>query len=303
VEVVTSAEAEEAVSELLTNVLSQAVTTYHDLGAGTVTASCFPDEKPRDWRSTARALALGLEHIESCGLRTQPGKKKLEHVRWEDWAESWKRHFQPISIGGALLIKPGWSKKRAEKGQSVVVLDPGLSFGTGQHATTAFCLRQLVRCRRSGQAQSFLDMGTGSGILAIAAAKLRYGPVDAFDFDPEAVRIARDNALRNEVRPVSAPDRKAAHSGQVHIFRQDVARLPLNPKGRYSLICANLISNLLLAERKRIAAHVASDGMLVLAGILREEFDSIQLAYEKLGLKLVASRAEKEWRSGAFSWS
>jgi ribosomal protein L11 methyltransferase len=82
----------------------------------------------------------------------------------------------------------------------VVILDPGLSFGTGQHPTTSFCLHEIARCRKNGHAaQSFLDIGTGSGILAIAAAKLGYQPVHAFDFDPESVRVARENARKNRV--------------------------------------------------------------------------------------------------------
>ena len=143
-------------------------------------------------------------------------------MRREDWAESWKRHFKPIEIGDALLVKPSWSKRRPRKNQAVVILDPGLSFGTGQHPTTAFCLREIVRLKLAKERgrlarefktrhhadepsalQSFLDIGTGSGILAIAAAKLGYQPVHAFDFDAEAVRIARANARANRVQAKS----------------------------------------------------------------------------------------------------
>ena len=146
----------------------------------------------------------------------------------------------------------------------MVVLDPGLSFGTGQHPTTAFCLRQLVARRRPGEAQSCLDIGTGSGILAIAAAKLGYAPVDAFDFDPEAVRIARANARRNGV------------AARIRFSRQDLTKLPRRSARKYSLVCANLISSLLLAERERILARLQPDGVLVVAGILKEEFAQVQ---------------------------
>ena len=126
---------------------------------------------------------------------------RLNKVPPEDWAESWKRHFKPIEIGGDLLILPSWSKRKPKTGQAVVVLDPGLSFGTGQHATTSFCLNEIVKLRRSSKASelSLLDGGTGSGILAIAAAKLGYKPVEAFDFDPVSVRVARANATSNGV--------------------------------------------------------------------------------------------------------
>jgi ribosomal protein L11 methyltransferase len=197
----------------------------------------------------------------------------------------------PIEIGTALLIKPSWNRRKPRKGQGMVVLDPGLSFGTGQHATTGFCLRQLVaksNHETRNSKQSFLDIGTGSGILAIAAAKLGYSPVYAFDFDPESVRVARANARKNGVL------------GKIQITRQDLTRIPQRSIKKYDIVCANLISNLLIAERERIISRLKPDGTLVLAGILKTEFSLVNSAYEQAGLKLIASRAEKEWRSGAF---
>jgi ribosomal protein L11 methyltransferase len=136
--------------------------------------------------------------------------------------------------------------------------------------------------------QSFLDLGAGSGILAIAAAKLGCQPVRAIDFDPEAVRVARANARANRVH------------NKLRIARGDVAKLPLHTKQQYDLICANLISNLLIAERRRIAAQLNHRGTLVLAGILKQEFAQVRTAFEELGLKLVSSKCQREWRSGSF---
>src|SRR5208282_5720001 len=167
-------------------------------------------------------------------------------------------------------------------------LDPGLSFGTGHHATTSFCLHELVRRRRAGEGQSFLDIGTGSGILAIAAAKLGYSPVHAFDFDPEAVRVARANARANAVHK------------NLRISRGDVAKLPIRAVRQYDLICANLIAPLLIAARRRIVNRLRRDGTLVLAGILKSEFSQVQKIFSKLGLKLAATQAGNEWRSGSF---
>jgi len=209
-------------------------------------------------------------------------------VRREDWAESWKRHFKPIGVGNQLLIKPSWSQRRPRKHQAVVVLDPGLSFGTGQHPTTSFCLGEIARCRKSGTRQSFLDIGTGSGILAIAAAKLGFGPVDALDFDPEAVRTARGNARINRVQ------------AKLKIRPGDATKFSARPARKYDLVCANLISDLLIAERWRIAARLVQGGTLVVAGVLKSEFQEVQAAFEDVGLNLVSSKTEKEWRSGSF---
>jgi ribosomal protein L11 methyltransferase len=214
------------------------------------------------------------------------GTIQIRRVRWEDWAESWKRHFKPLEIGRSLLIKPSWSRRRPKQPQSVVVLDPGLSFGTGQHPTTAFCLGEVARHVRKGAARSFLDIGTGSGILAIAAAKLNYQPVAAFDFDPDAVRIARANAKSNRVK--------------IRLARADVTRLPLRPARQYDLVCANLVSTLLVAERKRIISRLNKDGTLVLAGILKTEFPAVQAAFAAAGLVLIRSQSRRDWRSGAF---
>jgi ribosomal protein L11 methyltransferase len=145
-----------------------------------------------------------------------------------------------------------------------------------------------VKRRHPERPQSLLDIGTGSGILTIAAAKLGYAPVHALDNDSEAVRIARANARQNGV------------AGQVRISRQDLADVPTARGRKYSVVCANLISNLLVAERKRILAQLHPGGLLVLAGILKEEFPQIQATYEAAGVMLIASRSEREWRSGAF---
>jgi ribosomal protein L11 methyltransferase len=213
----------------------------------------------------------------------------VRRVKDENWAESWKRHFKPIAVGRLLLIKPSWSKCRARHGQAVVVLDPGLSFGTGQHATTGFCLRELARRRRAGTRQSFLDMGTGSGILAIAAAKLGYEPVAAFDFDPDAVRIAQANARRNRV------------GKRLRVARLDVTKLPARVTRTFDMVCANLIASLLIEESHRITARVAPGGCLVLAGILDAQFAQVRRHYERAGWRLLRARREKEWRSGTFA--
>jgi ribosomal protein L11 methyltransferase len=283
----TTSEAEDAVTELLQEFFSTPASSYTNVETREVTVAVYLTKRPE-----LSAVRIRLKRIKECGLNIGPAKISTQKVRREDWAESWKRHFKPIEIGSALLIKPSWSKRRAKKGQAIVVLDPGLSFGTGQHPTTAFCLQQLVRhIRKIGDLKpSFLDIGTGSGILAIAAAKLGCKPIDAFDFDPEAVRIAHENARKNGVSP------------KVNIRHQDVTKLPTRSDKKFDIICANLISTLLIAERRRILSRLKPGGNLVLAGILKNEFSSVQSAYEMLGMRLIKSRAEKEWQSGAFTY-
>jgi ribosomal protein L11 methyltransferase len=291
VSILTTPEAEDAVAELLGNTFGQPVSTHFNLKSRRSTATVYLQEKPGAPRKLRESLLAGLKQINRCGLKTGPGTVAVVKLRREDWAESWKRHFRPLEIGGQLLIKPSWSKRRARKNQAVVVLDPGLSFGTGQHPTTEFCLRELARHATFGAGRSFLDIGTGSGILAIAAARLGYSPVHAFDFDPEAVRVARTNARANGVHQ------------KLRISRGDVAKLPIRPGRQYDVICANLISTLLIAERRRMVNRLSRGGTLVLAGILKSEFSRVQKVFEKLGLKLAASQTGNEWRSGSFGFA
>ena len=185
------------------------------------------------------------------------------------------------------MLKPSWSGRKARKSQVVVVLDPGLSFGTGHHPTTAFCLEQLVRFR-CDQPQSLLDVGTGSGVLAIAATRLGYNPVIGFDVDAEAIRIARANARRNRVER------------QIQFHQEDLASARLRLAHGYSVVCANLTADLLLGHRDRFLAWLEPGGLLVLAGILKEEFGKVQRHYERAGLRRVAGSTKGEWHSGSF---
>ncbi len=306
ISVITTCEAEDAVGNLLGEIFGEPASTYDDLEKGVTLVAVYCEKPLLPMRPRLAALRAGLGLIQHCGLKVGVGRIRAQKIPRKNWAESWKLHFKPITIGQELLVKPSWSKRRPCKAQAVVVLDPGLSFGTGQHPTTSFCLRELVRRspmrerrgprRRSQpnhfspkeQGRAFLDLGTGSGILAISAAKLGYAPVHAIDFDPVSVRAARANARLNGV------------SRNFQVTRHDLTKLPTQSGRRYDLICANLLSTLLVEERKRIAARLKPGGTLVLAGILRSEFDLVAEAYEALGLELVADKVEREWQSGAF---
>jgi len=318
VSIATTAEAEDAIAELLGAVLERPASIYLSAKTGVSTVSAFCERRPV--ADVRRKISVGMKRVKDCGLKIGTGKVTIARVRREDWAESWKRHFKPIEIivshrrdelreshsskgklgarvshpsemRKSLLIKPSWSRRRPRKGQIVVVLDPGLGFGTGQHPTTAFCLCELVRCGKFAARRSFLDIGTGSGILAIAAVKLGLSPVRALDCDPEAVRVARANARANRVHK------------KLRITRRDVAKLPIHGAKQFDLVCANLISTLLLAERRRLAAQLKPGGTLVLAGILKSEFSRLQKAFAELGLKLAVAKTEDEWRSGSFCYA
>ena len=131
VSIATSAEAEDAIAALLANAFGQPVATYTDVETGQTQVMTYLQQRPARFSGWRADLQDRLKRAIACGLSIGPGRISLAGVRWENWAESWKRHFRPMTIGSALLVKPSWSRLKPRKGQGVVVLDPGLSFGTG----------------------------------------------------------------------------------------------------------------------------------------------------------------------------
>jgi ribosomal protein L11 methyltransferase len=290
VSVNTSHEAEEAVAVFYENLFGWPPSVFSDAATPTATVSAYCPKLPLPEAELRAWLRTALEKVRNCGLNIGSGRIAIRRIAPANWRESWKKHFKPFEISRALLVKPTWSRRRPRAGQAVVVLDPGLSFGTGQHPTTAFCLEQLATGRASGRQPSFLDIGTGSGILAIAAAKLGYEPVRAFDVDPAAVRVARANAIQNRVEK------------RVRIVRQDLMFMPLRGGAKFDVICANLTSDLLVEQAKRIVRRLRPTGTLILAGILKIQFVEVHRTYAATGLKLIATRQNKEWHSAAFAF-
>ena len=203
-----------------------------------------------------------------------------------DWSEAWKKYFHPIEISERLLILPSWLENPNRPVQKVLTIDPGMSFGTGQHATTLFCLKVIDKLGAEKKNMSLLDAGCGSGILAIAGSLCGFAPIDAFDFDPDAVMITKENMELNKVTgfdPVTA----------------DAADYQGRPE-KYDLVCANILAHLLKSFRTNIVSWVKPGGYLALAGILETEFQSVVDAYTALGFELIEAETLKEWRSGLF---
>ena len=207
----------------------------------------------------------------------------------EDWAVVWKKYFHISHIADNLVIRPSWLEYRAEPGQAVVDIDPGMSFGTGQHATTAYCLRVLSRFAKEGKNDlKVLDAGCGSGILAIAAAKLGFHHIDAFDFDPDAVKVAAENIEFNRIA-----------EGEINLFEADATTYQA-PGNGYDLALVNILGHILKANADTIKRYVTVGGYLALAGILNTEFDALSEVFTATGCEELDRMTEKEWTSGLF---
>lgn len=287
VSIITSAEAEDLASVLLEREGDQTPSVYSDAATGLSTVSIYLELMAEATVDLRRRLRIAVREASADEPALAQARIQIHRVVARDWSESWKRHFRPIVIGDALLVKPTWSRRPARKGQQVVLLDPGLSFGTGQHPTTHFCLMQVAALRMK-KPLSLLDLGCGSGILAIAAVKLGYAPVAAWDHDPDCVRICAENVHLNSISAQLTPE--------LH----DLTAIPTVPSTQYDVVCANLIHDLLIAEHHRISELAAPGGSLVLSGILNGQFPAVESAYAELGWHLAESVSVKEWTSGVF---
>ncbi len=218
------------------------------------------------------ALAAAQRHPGVAGVTVRA-------CRPRDWTRFWRRHFQPLDIAGLLRIRPPWARARRTRGVAELVLDPGLSFGTGRHFTTRFCLERLVATIRAERPRSVLDAGTGSGILALAAARLGVPRVDAFDNDPLSVAHARENLRRNRL------------TGRVRLRVADALARP--PRGAYDLVVANLYGGLLVRLADVLAA--AARRTLILSGIRELEADEVAAAFQSRGLDERVRDGDGEW--------
>ncbi|HZX34941.1 MAG TPA: 50S ribosomal protein L11 methyltransferase [Thermodesulfobacteriota bacterium] len=202
-----------------------------------------------------------------------------------DWEVEWKKYLKPVRAG-VFFVKPTWKSVKKKKGLIVIDIDPGMAFGSGSHDTTKTCLKAISLVFRGPKSwfknpvnETFLDVGAGSGILAIAAKKLGVKKVVAIDNDPIAIKVASGNAGLNKVK--------------ISVSRDSVSRV----KGRFSVVVANIQSNTLLRLKKDIEAKVAPKGVLVLSGILASEVGEVKAAYEKTGLELNSVIRSREWRT------
>ncbi len=223
-------------------------------------------------------LAARLDGLAAHGINTGAGAVSWKAVADEDWAETWKEFFHTEKIGARTVIKPTWEEYEAGAGEIVAELDPGAAFGTGQHATTALCIRALEELVRPGM--TVFDVGTGSGVLAIVAAKLGAKRVEAVDFDPVAVRVARENVRQN---------------GAEDVVRTERSDLLKSVAGEADLIIANIIADIIVRLFGEVEAHLAPDGTMLLAGIIEDRLQDVVEAAALHGFAVEKIEQEKGW--------
>jgi ribosomal protein L11 methyltransferase len=205
----------------------------------------------------------------------------IRRLAQKDWTEAWKEFYKPLRIGKRMVIKPTWEKMAVKPSDIVVELDPGMAFGTGMHATTRLCLQALESYFKAGE--SVLDVGTGSGILAIAAAKLGAAPVVALDNDPIAVKAAAENAALNGV------------GENISLFTGELADLPSFYPAQYDLVLANILAAPLIEMMPQLKARLAPGGILILSGLIEEQAEMMTAALQQHGLTIRQELSEDDW--------
>lgn len=244
----------------------------------TVTVRAYLPEDAR-LESSLLALAERIAALRHAGAALGAGTISHSFVADEDWAETWKAYIHTEKIGERIVVRPTWEEYTPSADEIVIELDPGAAFGTGAHATTAMCLRWLEHLVSPGM--RVYDVGCGSGILAVAAAKLGAGEVIAMDYDPVAVSVAEENIRQNNVHNVVAceSDLLSACEGAAPA----------------ELITANIIADVIVRLFAQLDRHLALGGTLLASGIIDDRIADVEHAAAQHGFTVLDMTCEKEW--------
>lgn len=216
-------------------------------------------------------------------LDTGKGHVAVREVAEENWSENWKQYYKPVKLSDGIVIKPSWEKYDCRPGETVVELDPGMAFGTGNHETTRMCAQLLEKYMKEDT--DVLDIGCGSGILSIIAAKIGARSVLALDIDEVAVRVAGENCARNGVNK-----RVKCVSGVLD---------DLKPF-KNGIIVANIIARVIVDLSRSIPHYIEDGGLFITSGIIRERGEEVKTAYLSRGFELLEERQSGEWVAMAF---
>lgn len=215
---------------------------------------------------------------ERLGVLNFEYKLELISLCEEDWADSWKQYYKPIKIGKHLVVVPMWEKYEKGEGEIIVKMDPGMAFGTGTHETTRLCATLLENYINKDSLM--LDVGTGSGILAICASKLGAKKCYAYDIDPVAVKVARENVKDNDVSNIEC---------EVSDLLKGVS------KQKYDVITANIVADIIIRMLPDIGEYMHEKTVLVISGIIDERCEDVYKSIEENNFKIVEEIHENGW--------
>ncbi len=225
-----------------------------------------------------------LETYPDAGLGSL--RLSMANVRDEDWENNWKQYYRPIPIGHKLIVTPKWMEPDTKGGRIPVLLDPGMIFGTGAHASTQMCMLRLEEMIRGGE--EVLDLGSGSGILSITSLLLGAKHATGVDVDPKAEDIARENAAINGL----GADRFTAVTGNVITGQQALADLFSR---KYDIVCMNIFADVIIPMAAVLPRFMKEDTVVICSGVLENRYDEVREAVEAAGLRVDRLQTMDDW--------
>lgn len=278
----------EAVADFLIGVIGAGVEVGVDEDIILKTLNVYVEKENPEEKELERITSQVERHLHHLAEIFQVDSPTLDWdiFEEEDWGRNWKKHFAPFAITPHLVIVPTWEEYRAGQGEKIITMDPGMAFGTGHHATTALVVELLEKeILQAGGVPSVLDVGSGTGILGMAAALFGAAKVYATDNDPVAVMAAMENCRRNGLAGI-----------------MEVGDTPLEElDGQYSLVLANIIHDVLLDMATELRRVTEVGGKLILSGILQgKQADSITTVFEENGCRLEEKIDREEWTALLF---
>ena len=200
-------------------------------------------------------------------------------MREDDWAEAWKKYYKPIPLGKVTIV-PAWENYEAKDGEVIIKMDPGMAFGTGTHETTRLVMKMMQDEIKGGEL--VLDLGTGSGILSICASKLGARHCNAYDIDPVAVKVAKENALADGCNNIS-------------VGISDLLLGVDTSMGKYDFCVANIVADIIIRMLPDIKPYLKDGAPLILSGIIAPRADEVIEMIEKCGFRIVREERENDW--------
>ena len=242
-------------------------------------------ERNEDAYGTVAAVRMAMSALKKDHPEYAPLLLTMADVADEDWENNWKQYYQPLKIGSKLLVVPEWLHPENPEHRVEVLLDPGMIFGTGAHASTQMCMEELERAIQGGE--EVLDLGSGSGILSITALLLGAEHATGVDIDPKAEDIARQNAAINQL----GSDRFTALTGDVIGDKAMMEKL----QKRYDIVLANIVADVIIPLAPAAAGFLTEDSIFICSGILNTRLSEVLAALEKAGMQILSTQQQDDW--------
>jgi len=231
-----------------------------------------------DLKEKIRVIENLVAYLPNYGLDVGIGEVTTNIVDEDDWATAWKQYYKTTQIGENIVVKPSWEEYSPETGDLVIDLDPGMAFGTGTHETTMMCIEALEKAVKEDSV--VFDVGCGSGILSIAAAKLGAKKVVAIDLDPVAVHVSKENVDNNNVSDIV----EVKHGNLMEVISD-----------KADIVVANIIADIIMLLSKEIRSYLKNNGLFITSGIILDKINDVKESLEANGLKVLEVNTNGEW--------